>query len=242
MPNSYSLALFDMYGANKLRQWAVNADENGNRNGMLDGKEIEIFKNDIKNRCGYDFDFTNITPVEIRTLDVYDEKNDRFIYPNATEVCRKYNSTTTKIINAINPPESKREQKAYNEVTFGNYVKEHGVKYAHMEDEDFTNSKKSIEAQEVNYREACENLEKAQTKLENTGLDEYYTIKLDGDTVVIDIKEGITRTRDEIIENFGFSQMSVKRDEYTHGNELRVPLDEFCPIKEKNFLQKLLGL
>ena len=242
MSNGYSLALFSIDGSNKLRQWAVNADNEGNRNGILDGKEIQVFQNNIKERCGYNFNFNNITQVGVKTIDVYDKEKGEFIYSNIAQIAQKYKASTTKIINWLNPAEAKREGKEYNDVMLNNYTRENGIKIAYMSDGDFNKSKKSVNSQEELYRQACENLEGAQEKLKNAGLDEYYTVKLDGSTVVIDIKEDVTRSREEVIENFGFSPENVKREEYKQGNQLRVSLDEFEPIKEKNLLEKLFGL
>ena len=242
MSNGYSLALFSIDGSNKLRQWAVNADNEGNRNGILDGKEIQVFQNNIKERCGYSFSFDNITPIEVKTIDVYDEEKGEFIYRTITDIAQKYKASTTNIINWLNPAEAKREGKEYNDVMLNNYTQENGIKIAYMSEEDFKASRESVNSQNDSYLQACENLEGAQEKLKNAGLDEYYTVKLDGDTVVIDIKEGVTRSREKVIENFGFSPENVKREEYKQGNQLRVPLDEFKPVKEKTLLEKLFGL
>ena len=55
----YSHALFS-YGSN-VRKFALEADKKengGNDNGLLDGNEIAVFKQNIKKVAGFDFDFS----------------------------------------------------------------------------------------------------------------------------------------------------------------------------------------
>ncbi len=235
MTIGYSLALFSMDGSNKLRQYAVKADEKGNKNGLLDGDEINEFKKQIKARCGYEFDFSKIKEAEKKKIDVND-------YQNVTEIARKYKASTTQIIDALNPAAAKREKDPYGSVMINNYTREHGINIAYMSEKDFQMSKKSVEAQEEKYITARDTIDNAKVKLRESGLDKYYRLELDGNTIRIFINEGVTRSREKVIEDFGFSPENVRKDEYKEGERLSIPVNEFSPNKERNWLQKLLGI
>lgn len=235
MTIGYSLALFSVDGSNKLRQYAVKADEKGNNNGLLDGDEVNEFKQQIKNRCGYEFDFSEIKEAEKKNINVMK-------FENVTEIARQYKASTTKIIDALNPAAAKREKNPYGEVMINNYTREHGINIAYMSEDDFKSSKKSIELQEDKYIKARDTIDDANTKLRESGLDKYYHLELDGNTIRIFVNESVTRSRNEVIEDFGFSPENVRKDEYKEGARLSIPVNEFSPNKERNWLQKFLGI
>ena len=89
-----------------LRAYAQKVDQDtkngGNNNGMIDGKEIELFKALVKKETGYNFDFSNIKQSSANTVTI--QKNHNFIYNNTTELAAKYknNGASSKSIEALN--------------------------------------------------------------------------------------------------------------------------------------------
>ncbi len=89
-----------------LRAYAQKVDKDtqngGNNNGMIDGKEIELFKDLVKKETGYNFDFSNIKQSSAKTVTI--QENHNFIYNNTTELAAKYknNGASSKSIEALN--------------------------------------------------------------------------------------------------------------------------------------------
>ena len=89
-----------------LRAYAQKVDKDtqngGNNNGMIDGKEIELFKDLVKKETGYNFDFSNIKQSSAKTVTI--QENHNFIYNNTTELAAKYrnNGASSQSIEALN--------------------------------------------------------------------------------------------------------------------------------------------
>ena len=90
-----------------LRAYAQKVDKDtangGNNNGMIDGKEIELFKALVKKETGYNFDFSKIKQSSAKTVQIQDN-NRNFLYNNSTELAAKYknNGASSKSIEALN--------------------------------------------------------------------------------------------------------------------------------------------
>ena len=124
-----------------LRAYAQKVDSDakngGNNNGMIDGKEIELFKDLVKKETGYNFDFSNIKQSSAKTVTI--RENNNFIYNNTTELAAKYreNGASSKSIEALNG---------------GNPFKANKNKTAivpYMSEADFAASQKEVDKQEA---------------------------------------------------------------------------------------------
>ncbi len=124
-----------------LRAYAQKVDQDtkngGNNNGMIDGKEIELFKSLVKKETGYNFDFSNIKQSSAKTVTI--QENHNFIYNNTTELAAKYknNGASSKSIEALNG---------------GNPFKALANKTAilpYMSEEEFAASQKEVDRQEA---------------------------------------------------------------------------------------------
>ena len=124
-----------------LRAYAQKVDKDskngGNNNGMIDGKEIELFKALVKKETGYDFNFSNIKQSSAKTVNI--QENHNFIYNNTTELAAKYrnNGASSQSIEALNG---------------GNPFKALANKTAivpYMSEEEFSASQKEVDRQEA---------------------------------------------------------------------------------------------
>lgn len=89
-----------------LRAIALKLDKkenNGNDNGLIDGKEINQFKALVKQKYGVDFDFNSIKQSSVKEIAIKDNEGN-YIYNNGMELSSKYknNGTNSKIINHLN--------------------------------------------------------------------------------------------------------------------------------------------
>ena len=135
----YSHALFS-YGSN-VRKFALEADKKengGNDNGILDGNEIAVFKQNIKKVAGFDFDFSELVQAQKKSIKVQDN-NGNWIYNNATEIANDYKSATSKSTNWLNG-------KQPNKDIF--IPKNKSLFIAYMSEQDFMSSKSSVDEQE----------------------------------------------------------------------------------------------
>ena len=69
--SGYSHTLFS--SGSYLRKYAEQADKKangGNGNGVIDGIEIKKFKDIVKQKTGYDFDFSSMKSVQNKTIAV----------------------------------------------------------------------------------------------------------------------------------------------------------------------------
>ncbi len=89
-----------------LRAYAQKVDKDtqngGNNNGMIDGKEIELFKDLVKKETGYNFDFSIIKQSTAKTVKI--QENNMFLYNTTTELALQYqnNGASSKAIEALN--------------------------------------------------------------------------------------------------------------------------------------------
>ena len=139
----YSHAIFQ--DGNYTRKYALEADNlrnGGNENGILDGKEIEVFKNIIKTKTGYDFDFSKIGQVELKKEAIQDN-NGNWIHTDERSIALKYKSATVKSTQALN-------NKEYNKSLFIPKNKELNIAY--MANEDYDKSVLEVNRQEEEMR------------------------------------------------------------------------------------------
>ena len=129
-----------MFSGN-LRAYAQKVDKDtqngGNNNGMIDGKEIELFKDLVKKETGYNFDFSKIKQSSAKTVKI--QENHNFLYNNTTELAAKYrnngaSSQSIEALNGGNPFNANKNKTAI-------------VPY--MSEEDFTASQQEVDRQEA---------------------------------------------------------------------------------------------
>ena len=147
-----------------LRAYAQKVDKDtkngGNNNGMIDGREIELFKTLVKKETGYDFDFSNIKQSSAKTVTI--QENHKFIYNNTTELAAKYkeNGASSKSIEALNG---------------GNPFSANKNKTAivpYMSEEDFAASQKEVDRQEAEVSKKIEEIQKEKKAKEQKELHE----------------------------------------------------------------------
>lgn len=145
--SGYSHTLFS-YGS-YLRRYAEEADKKengGNGNGVIDGAELQKFKSIVKNKTGYDFDFSQMSQVKNKTIKVQNENG--FIFNNTTEIAQKYgNSVSTKTIDWINDKQQGKDLLVNSRKT---------LDIPFMSDNDYKTSKASVEKQEATVRTIIE--------------------------------------------------------------------------------------
>ncbi|MBQ4115556.1 hypothetical protein IJD34_09160 [bacterium] len=104
MVNGYSHAIFQ--NTNGFRALALQVDKienGGNNNGIIDGKEIQIFKKEVNNKYGYTFDFSQLDTIKTKKISVRDSKTREAYYNTTTEIAKEFGgATTTKTIDWLN--------------------------------------------------------------------------------------------------------------------------------------------
>lgn len=137
--SGYSHTLFST--GSYLRKYAEQADKQangGNGNGVIDGNEIKTFKNIVKQKTGYDFDFSSMKPVQNKTIAVQD--NNGFIFKNTAEIAKKYgNAVSTKTIDWMNGKQAGHDLLVPSRKT---------LDIPYMTDDDYKTSKQSVDKQE----------------------------------------------------------------------------------------------
>ena len=137
--SGYSHALFS--SGSYLRKYAEQVDSKaagGNANGVIDGNEIQKFKALVKQKTGYNFDFSNMKSVKNKTIAVQNQKG--FIFNNTTEIAKKYgNAATTKTIDWINGKQDGHDLLVPSRKT---------LDIPYMNDDNFKVSKQSVDKQE----------------------------------------------------------------------------------------------
>lgn len=153
----YSHALFQ--GGSFLRKYALEADKkenNGNNNGLIDGNEIQVFKDIVKKKTGVIFDFSNIDQATKKSVKIQDDDGN-WIFHNGTEIAQKYKSAITKTTDWLNGKQPGKD-------IF--IPKNKSLYISYMTDESFTKSKSEVDKQEQKVRAAIEaqNQEKNESK------------------------------------------------------------------------------
>ena len=137
--SGYSHTLFS--GGSYLRRYAEEADKKengGNGNGVIDGNEIQKFKSIVKQKTGYNFDFSGMSQVGSKTIKVQD--NEGFLFNNTTEIAKKYgNATSTKTIDWMNNKQAGKDLLVPSRKT---------LDIPYMSDDDYKKSKSSVDTQE----------------------------------------------------------------------------------------------
>ena len=143
----YSHTLFS--GGSYLRKYAEEVDKQengGNGNGVIDGNEIQKFKSIVKQKTGYDFDFSGINQVANRTITVQDKNG--FLFNNTAEIAKKYgNATSTKTIDWMNGKQSGKDLLVPSRKT---------LEIPYMSDDDYNKSKSLVDRQEQAVRSRIE--------------------------------------------------------------------------------------
>ena len=122
-----------------LRAYAQKVDSDakngGNNNGMIDGKEIELFKDLVKKETGYNFDFSKIHQSVSKPMLIKDENGWR--YHTSMELAAKYSEfgASSQSINALNGGDPFAKEK--NSVAYVPFNAE------------FKNDKKEVDKQEA---------------------------------------------------------------------------------------------
>ena len=124
-----------------MRRYAEQADDKangGNGNGVIDGNEIKKFKDIVKQKTGYNFDFSSMKQVKNKTIAVQDENG--FIFNTTTEIANKYrNATSTKTIDWMNGKKEGHALLVPSRKT---------LDIPYMNDDDYKSSKQSVDKQE----------------------------------------------------------------------------------------------
>ena len=145
--SGYSHAVFS-YGS-YLRKYAEQADDKangGNDNGVIDGNEINKFKEIVKAKTGYNFDFSKISQVENKTIAI--QENNKFIYHTTTDVANKYgNAVTTKTVDWMNGKQPGKDLFVPSRKT---------IDIPFMSDDEYKTSKAAVEKQELEVRKRVE--------------------------------------------------------------------------------------
>ena len=161
--SGYSHTLFS--SGSYLRKYAEQADKKangGNGNGVIDGNEIKKFKDIVKQKTGYDFDFSSMKSVQNKTIAVQDKKG--FIFNNTAEISRKYrNATSTKTIDWINGKQAGHDLLVPSRKT---------LDIPYMSDDDFKTSKESVDKQEQTVRAKIQKQNEAKKQREAKELHE----------------------------------------------------------------------
>ena len=145
--SGYSHTLFS--SGYYLRRYAEEVDKKekgGNNNGVIDGNEIQEFKKLVKQKTGYDFDFSGMKQVQKKTIQV--RKDGEFLFNTTTEIAQKYrNATSTKTIDWMNDKQPGKDLLVPSRET---------LDIPYMNDNDYKQSKNSVDRQEVIVRKKIE--------------------------------------------------------------------------------------
>ena len=161
--SGYSHTLFS--SGSYLRKYAEQADKKangGNGNGVIDGNEIKKFKDIVKQKTGYYFDFSSMKPVQNKTIAV--QNKNGFIFNNTTEIAKKYgNATSTKTIDWMN-----RKQEGHDLLVPSRKT----LDIPYMSDDDYKTSKQSVDKQEQTVRAKIQKQNEAKKQQEAKELHE----------------------------------------------------------------------
>ena len=161
--SGYSHALFA--AGSYLRRYAEEVDNKnngGNGNGVIDGNEINKFKSVVKEKTGYDFDYSSLKQVKQKNIKVQNQNG--FLFNNTTEIAKQYGTaTTTKTIDWLNNKVDGKDLLVSSRKT---------LDIPYMDIDDFNSSRTNVQMQEEKVRELVQKQNKEQKAAEMKELKE----------------------------------------------------------------------